>query len=259
MCTQTSQLDGNHLDTCFDARDQAPRSRLPSPLLQSLQSRAPRHLPTWPSPRLRPREHTACSGRWTWGWRAVLGGDQPGAGVRRAVCRPASVPAARTARPTTATPKLNFFEIPEVGGRATRPRPQSRLVTQHAAANRAPPAFALLRGRPMGAGLAAASCPQARRPRGRACSLCRPQRRNRRDPALRAPAQVSAAATGRWDGRPRPSGQVGAAEAAERLPHARRGGKGLCQCSFLHTRRGAVPGPPPRPLNVTPPPAFALE
>lgn len=48
MCTHTSQLDGNHLDTCFDARDQAPRSRLPSPLLQSLQSRAPRHLPTWP-------------------------------------------------------------------------------------------------------------------------------------------------------------------------------------------------------------------
>ena len=33
-----------------------------------------------PSPRLRPREHTACSGGWTWGWRAVLGGDQPGPG-----------------------------------------------------------------------------------------------------------------------------------------------------------------------------------
>ena len=167
-----------------------------------------------PSPRLRPREHTACSGGWTWGWRAVLGGDQPGPGGAAGGLQARLGPGSAGSSPHHRSPKLNFFETPEVGGRATPPRPQGRLVTQRAAANRAPPAFALLRGRPMGAGLAAASCSQARRPRGSAGSLARPQRRNRRDSARRAPAQVSAAAARRWDGRPRPSGQVGAAEAA---------------------------------------------
>ncbi|XP_045850114.1 uncharacterized protein LOC123934162 [Meles meles] len=180
----TRQLEGGpprHLSTCIrrlaSSRLRSPQCRLPGPLPAVFSSPYVLRTQGW---RAGPEGTT---GRVLGGGRGSLGGSG-GVGGLRVRWAPGSV--RKPQHTTPASPCASSKAPPEVGGRATpgRARDAERLSQSRA------PGLASRRGRPMGAGLPAASCPPASpRSRGRADPLARPRKSDRRDPARRAPSQ----------------------------------------------------------------------